>query len=129
MVPLITFTSTRFDWRNETPNPINPIAGQGPLLWLVEALAPAVAMSAPAPEDWGWYSDVRCEGQGYLLGCAFVGDSEHDEWMLQLHKQRSLVDKLLGRGRMTAEDPLLLRLLEVLRAQPDMCDVVVESGR
>jgi hypothetical protein len=38
MAHLITFTSSQFDVSVETPNPINPIAGEGVLKWLREKL-------------------------------------------------------------------------------------------
>jgi len=38
MVHLITFVTDRFDPARETPNDINPIAGQAVLLWLRERL-------------------------------------------------------------------------------------------
>jgi hypothetical protein len=39
MAHLITFSSTRFDGEAETPNPINPIAGEGVLQWLRDKLS------------------------------------------------------------------------------------------
>jgi hypothetical protein len=41
MVHLVTFTSSQFDVAAETPNPINPIAGEGVLNWLREKLRSA----------------------------------------------------------------------------------------
>lgn len=54
MAHVFTFRSARFDTAAETPNPINPIAGQSVLLWLGEQLrgSPYTA-TTPAAEDWG----------------------------------------------------------------------------
>jgi hypothetical protein len=36
MAHVMTFRSSKFDIATETPNPINPIAGESLLLWLCE---------------------------------------------------------------------------------------------
>ena len=60
MTHLISFSSTRFDVTKETPNPINPLAGESLLLWLREKLSGGMyEVTAPAPEDWGWYVYVK----------------------------------------------------------------------
>jgi len=43
MAHVVSFRTSKFDVRTETPNPINPIAGQGVLRWLRLELAKAVA--------------------------------------------------------------------------------------
>lgn len=41
MAHVISFCTARFDTQKETPNPINPIAGQSVLNWLRDELANA----------------------------------------------------------------------------------------
>ena len=73
MTLVVRFNTTMFDVSRERPNPINPIPGESLLLWLkAHATTP---VSAPEPEDWGWYADVVWEGRAYLLGRAkMTGD-------------------------------------------------------
>jgi len=56
---VVSFRSSKFDVSAETPNPINPIAGQSVLTWLRGELAKAhYTATEPGTEDWGWYIDV-----------------------------------------------------------------------
>jgi len=99
MAHVITFRSSRFDTAAETPNPINPIAGESVLSWLSEGLASAYEVTAPATEDWGWYVGVTGAGAAYLVGAsAEPGEPGASvEWTVQIHRHRSLRDKLTGR--------------------------------
>ena len=102
---VIRFTTSSFDVAKERPNPINPIAGESLLLWLREKARPRFDVSEPDAEDWGWYSSVTCNGRHYMLGAsASDEESGEREWVLQIVKQRSLVEKLLGREHMRADD-------------------------
>jgi hypothetical protein len=75
MVHLITFVTDRFDPARETPNDINPIAGQAVLLWLRERLQPlGYDTTLPAMEDWGWYVGSDSGASSYLVGAS--GDPE-----------------------------------------------------
>src|ERR1051325_3168468 len=68
MAHVITFRSSRFDTAAETPNPINPIAGESVLSWLSEGLASAYEVTAPATEDWGGYGGgTGGEGRGRVV--------------------------------------------------------------
>jgi hypothetical protein len=62
-------------------------------------------VSSPAPEDWGWYSDVKWDGRSYMLGSSASPQGDGDyEWVIQVVKWRSFKEKLLGRAGMTADD-------------------------
>lgn len=118
---VISFKTTRFDLGAEPLNSINPIWGSSVLVWLRAALAPRVSMTEPDEEDWGWYSYATLEGRDYLLGSQALGRPEDPppvEFVVQLWKQRSLTEKLFGRSRMAADDPLSALVLGELRAQP-----------
>ena len=108
MARVFRFSTTVFDVAKERPNPINPIPGESLLLWLIEkSKGSAVAISAPDAEDWGWYSVAEWKGRKYLLG-ASASDEEEDggqrEWVLQIDKQRSVTERLLGRAAMSQDD-------------------------
>ncbi|MCP3928884.1 MAG: hypothetical protein GY705_07270, partial [Bacteroidetes bacterium] len=59
-------------------------------------------------EDWGWYSYATLNGQKYLLGYIAIPGNKNDnfsEIIIQIHKERKLMDKLLGKNKMLNDDP------------------------
>ena len=129
MPHLITFQTDKFDPRAERENPINPIAGEAVLNWLRERLAPALALSDPEPEDWGWCSSVTCGDLVYLVGASADLDQEPPiEWAVQVHKRRSLVDKLMGRNRHEPDDPLTAAIRSAIESERDFHDISVDTA-
>jgi hypothetical protein len=130
MAHVITFSTGMFDISKEEPNPINPIAGQAVLKWIRGKLAGSgYTASEPATEDWGWFVGVEGNGSSYLVGAS--GEPERPapdmDWTLQIHKSRSFKDKLTGRNKMTADDPLAALLVRIVRDEPAFRDVAVED--
>ena len=71
MAHVVSFSTGKFDVSTETPNPINPIAGQSILKWLRAELAKAqYTATEPDTEDWGWYIDVTGNDGSYLVGAS-----------------------------------------------------------
>ena len=131
MAHVITFSTKKFDVSKETPNPINPIAGQSVLRWLREELAKSDCKSTePDTEDWGWYIEVEAAGASYLVGASADAESSSEpvEWTVQIHKIRSLKEKLLGRNKMTPDDPFSAMLESIVRADTTMEDVSVDRN-
>jgi hypothetical protein len=129
MAHLISFKTSRFDVRTETPNPINPIAGQSVLAWLRPQLDEAGYQSTePDAEDWGWYMDVQGASGSYLVGAsADAGPDEREvEWVVQVHRHRSLTDKMFGRNVMADDDPLVSVIEGIVRADSQLADINVE---
>ena len=129
MAHVVSFRTTRFDAAAETPNPINPIAGESVLTWLRAELAKAgYATTEPSAEDWGWYMDVKRDADAYLVGASADpdGTAASLEWFVQVHKHRSLKDKLLGRNKMTVDDPLSALIERVVRGDSQIEDVHVD---
>ena len=131
MAHLVTFTTTRFDPASEPANPINPIAGHAVLAWLRDGLVRAgYRTGEPDTEDWGWYMDVADGAGSYLVGAS--GDGEADgsaiEWVVQIHRHRSLMDRLLGRNPLLSEDPLLACIERIVRAEPSVTNVIVDRN-
>ena len=129
MVHLVGFRTSRFDVSTETPNPINPIAGQSVLGWLRGELEKAQYSSTePATEDWGWYIDVKGADGSYLVGASaeVEGSTKDVEWIIQVDKHRTLKDKLLGRNKLAADDPLVALIERLVRADPEIADVSVD---
>ena len=130
MAHVISFRTARFDVSKETPNPINPIAGEGVLNWLRPELERAhYRTTAPSTEDWGWYMDVEGGGASYLVGASADAEDPNPErdWTVQVHKQRSLKDKLLGRGKMTPDDPLSTLIERIVREDGSIVQVEVDQ--
>ena len=134
MAHVISFQTSLFDPRKERPNPVNPIAGESVLVWIREnVLAPPYESTDPDAEDWGWYIDVPIPGSSYLVGaCALVEeDSEPQgdiEWLVQVEKKRSLLEKLLGRNKMAVDDPLVTKLVSALKGAGTFTNVQVETN-
>ena len=126
MHPVIHFQSRAFDIAAEPENPINPIPGSSLLDWLRSQIP---SMSEPAPEDWGWYSDLTHNGKNYLVGsCAHESSDGNHEWVLQIDKSRSLKEKMFGQAKMSTDDPLFSLVYGLIQQEPGFTDVTVESG-
>lgn len=130
MAHLITFATTKFDISKEEPNDINPIAGQGLLKWLGTKLGSAgYKTTEPETEDWGWYIDVEGNTGTYMIGAS--GEAERPapdvDWTVQIHKSRSLKDKLTGQNKQAADDPLTALIERFVRAETDFRDIHVEQ--
>jgi hypothetical protein len=119
MTSVVRFNTSKFNVAAEKPNPINPIAGQSLLLWLHEAALPRIDVTEPEPEDWGWYSFATWDGRTYTLGSSASEEQNgKHEWVLQVVKQRTLVEKVLGRDRMQKDDGLASFVLQLLQQEP-----------
>ena len=131
MAHLITFGSTKFDVTTETPNPVNPIAGESVLQWLREKLSDSpYEATVPATEDWGWYVYVKGAGASYLVGASADArePSRNIDWTVQIHKQRSLKDKITGANKLTADDPLSVLIERIIRAETDISGIEVDRS-
>lgn len=129
MAHVITFTSSRFDIASEPPNPINPIGGHSVLAWLRGELDRAGWRTTdPDAEDWGWYIDAVGDDGTYLVGASADAHepTARVEWTIQVHKPRSLKDKLTGANKMMPDDPLSALIERTLRADPATTTVEVD---
>lgn len=119
MTRVITFSSARFDVSDETPNPINPIFGERLLAFVADATRSlGWEVTPPAPEDWGWYVDVSRGSDAYMVGAsgeAEDGETEID-WTIQIHKRRTIVDRLTRRNRFEDGDALVTAIESALLA-------------
>jgi hypothetical protein len=127
MHPVVTFWTDKFDVSREDENPINPIPGQSLLHWLRDRVGEEMAFQEPDTEDWGWYSTVAWKGRAYLLG-AMAAEREAGgcDWVFQVDKHRTLMEKLLGREKMTHQDECFRFFLSMLENEPEFHDVTVE---
>jgi hypothetical protein len=128
MAIVIRFVTDKFDVSKERVNPINPIPGESLLLWLKSRVNPPQSFSHPEPEDWGWYSYMDINGRTYLIGCsASEEESEEREWVLQIEKQRSVVEKVLGKEKMLPDDDCLLAIKALLEGETRFEGIHVEA--
>jgi hypothetical protein len=129
MAHVISFRTARFDVKAETPNSINPIAGQSVLRWLRTELAKAgYTATEPVTEDWGWYVDVTGKDGSYLVGASADADGSTPdvEWIVQVHRHRSMSDKLFGRNTMAVDDPLVALIERIVRGDAQISEVSVD---
>ncbi|KAB7765910.1 MULTISPECIES: hypothetical protein [unclassified Xanthomonas] len=127
MHPVIHFRSRLLEVSAEPENPINPIRGSSLLDWLRVRVGDAMVLSEPDPEDWGWASEAECQGRTYLVGAYAEEEVDGNHtWMLQIEKERSVWERLLGRHAMRDDDPCFARLHALIAAEPRFTDVVVE---
>lgn len=67
-------------------------------------------------------------GASYLVGASADADSSSPdiEWIVQVHRNRSLKDKLLGRNLMTPDDALSNLIEHIVRSKTAIRDVSVD---
>lgn len=127
----ISFTTRKFDATKETPNPINPIAGESVLGWIRNELSKTGwDVSEPDAEDWGWYMIAQRSGSSYLVGASgeIANDTPPTEWIVQIHKQRTFIQKLTGKSKMTDSDPLSSEIEALIRRGGEFKNVDVERS-
>ena len=130
MAHVISFRTALFDVSAETPNPINPLAGESAVRWVREKLAHTqYRASAPSTEDWGLYIDVDGNGASYLVGANTDAENPalERDWVIQVHKHRSLTDRLLGRNKMGPDDPLFALIENIVRTDEAFRQVSFEK--
>lgn len=127
----IYFKTSLFDVSKEKENPINPIYGLSLLQWLIKELTGKLAISKPKAEDWGWCSELEYEGNRYLIGSSVFFEQGDDptaelEWVFQVDKHRSFIEKLLGKNKMKTTDSCLSFFKELFEKHPDIKEVKIE---
>jgi hypothetical protein len=73
-------------------------------------------------EDWGWELRAEDDGKRYYVGVGGNSDdgtSDLGEWRIILEKPRSIRDRLMGRGKIGADDRMVKLVEEILAGQPD----------
>ncbi|MCE3602188.1 hypothetical protein LXA47_00985 [Massilia sp. P8910] len=99
--------------------------------WLVSAFrAVGVEAEVLCMEDFGWANTVRFGGSSYFV-C--VGGYSHQdssrpnygEWGVLLERRRTLIQKILGKNKMSATDPLV-RIVEQILIDEGFADATIE---
>ncbi|TMS80262.1 MULTISPECIES: hypothetical protein [unclassified Pseudoalteromonas] len=127
----ISFKTSKFNVSNENKNPINPIYGESLLKWLKLELNSSHEITEPDAEDWGWYSNIIWNDREYILGASTFykdGDDPNSEleWIFQIDKQRSFIEKLLGKEKISRSDECVLFFKSKLEAESDINSLAFE---
>jgi hypothetical protein len=131
--PDILFRTRIFNLSKVGEHFINPCCfGEDLAAWLRSRLANKnVEAGTPYQEDWGWEMPVTMEGASYYLGVSGNADepgSDEGEWRIIVSKRRSIWERLAGKETITAEDPLLKLIEQILSGEPAITNVYRETG-
>ena len=140
MKHIITFRTDKFNPSTEDKNLSNPYAGQSVLTWLRTTVFPTdFQCTIPDYEDWGWYMDVINADLKYRVGASCfweqgapekgAPEKPDQEWLIQVVKERSLVDSILSRNKMTHDDSVAAIIVEALRCENSINDIEIEFIR
>jgi hypothetical protein len=85
------------------------------------------------PEAEGWEMEVQHSGTIYLIcasGTRCEGAESQNEglWRITVTKRRSILDRALGKNRMSKTDPLLWMIESALQAESDISNVRREAS-
>ena len=126
----IRFYSDKFDLKNEVENSINPINGISVGEWLHPLVEREnIVVSSIAEEDWGWYSYATLHEQTYLVGYAAIPDDHHEnhaEVIIQIHKKRTLFEKILGKNKLQQDDSLVKVISAIAKNTKEFKDIIEE---
>lgn len=119
----VTGKTERFNLSAVGPDFINDCCfGEDFSRWIASALAEAgVDAGVICMEDFGWANQAEHQGVSYLMCVAGNSDGDpgrpdYGEWHVMLERHRSLMDKLLGKNKTSASDPIVGIVAQVLRA-------------
>jgi hypothetical protein len=127
MHPILRFKTALLNAEQERSNPINPIHGESLLAWLAKHWKGDVPISEALPEDWGWYAFARWSGRRYMLGssCSEAEKGER-EWVLQVVKQRTLIERILRREKPLSADACVNEIKRLLESEPAFREITQE---
>jgi hypothetical protein len=129
----ILFTTNRFNLSVVKQHFINPCCfGEDLAAWLRQKLTEkGVNVSQPGQEDWGWYLKTRLEETSYFLAMSGNPDqprTDLGEWRVIVERNRTVWQRLRGRGKIDSRDRMTELIEEILRTQNDCGNVHRESS-
>jgi hypothetical protein len=89
--------------------------------WLVPALAAhGVEADVVCMEDFGWTNSASHAGASYLVcvsgnGAGDASRPDYGQWHVMIERDRTLMQKILGRNRLSATDPVVQKVAQILR--------------
>jgi len=127
MAALIEFETSKFDLSSEPENEFNPIHGQSILLWIMENCPDVSFVGQPNTEDWGWYIDAITNERRYMVGASANWDNTKVAWcVVQIEKQRSLIEKIFRKEKMHSQDALVQKISKLFLHDSNFQNVVFE---
>ncbi|MBE3818624.1 hypothetical protein HJ176_07690 [Vibrio parahaemolyticus] len=128
---VFSFKTSMFNVTTENKNPINPIYGESLLKWLRQEVGSEFAISEPEVEDWGWCCYIFWGNRQYMLGASTYYEEGDDptieqEWIFQIAKHRTLMEKLLRKEKISSQDECVLFFKSKFEAEPRINSIVIE---
>lgn len=126
----IVFETPRFNVSEPRENRF----GLDVLEWLSPKLGShGVQTQRKYPEIEGWEMEVEHSGTTYLISASGTrregGSSQNDGlWRITVTKRRTILDRALGKNRMSKTDPLLWMIESALHAETDISNVRREAS-
>ena len=124
---LIEFKSTHFQAEPMPTNPIDQTAGGYSVgNWALNALGEiGCSTSSLEPNKWGWYINCSHLDRDYYI--EFYQHVENrDQFTIQIRNKRTVVERLLGKARITAEDSVPNGLIAALKSTDLVTEVECE---
>ena len=122
MIVHITCKTDRFNLSVVGSDFINDCCfGEDFSLWLTKALTAAgVHAVIGSMEDFGWANYAEYQSVSYLLCVGGNSDGEisrlnYGEWNVMLERNRTIMQTLLGKNKTSVSDPIVSKVVEVLR--------------
>jgi hypothetical protein len=123
----ILFKTSRFNLSRVSEHFINPCCfGEDLAAWLQIKLANNGAEAGmPGQEDWGWYLQVKYDGNAYFLGISGNGEENSTnvnagKWRIIVKKNLSIWQRISGMGTITVKDGMFALIEKILRGEPDI---------
>ena len=126
----IVFETPRF----HVTEPKQGLLGEDVLRWLSGKLELHGAQTVKTySRRWGWEMEVRHNVTTYLIGAGGHlrenSTSPNDgSWRITVTKRRSILDRALGKNRMSKTDPLVWLIESALHAETDITNVRREAS-
>ncbi|NHZ97596.1 hypothetical protein [Massilia sp. CCM 8734] len=132
MIVSVTCSTDRFNLSVVGDDVINECSyGEDFSRWLVASLeSQAVEANVVCMEGFGWANTAKEAGNSYLMYVGGVADGGPDhpnrgQWRVMLERNRTLMDKILGKNMISPEDPLVKRVVQILTSA-GFSQVVIE---
>jgi hypothetical protein len=126
----IVFETPRFN----LTEPKQGSLGEDVLRWLSGKLELHGAQTVKVyPQRWGWEMGVRHNVTTYVIGASGRrrGNStapDDGSWRITVTKRRSILDRALGKNKMSKTDPLVWLIESALNAEIDITNVRREAS-
>ena len=126
----IVFETPRFS----LAEPKGGSLGEDVLRWLSGKLELHGAQTVKVySQRWGWEMDVRHNVTTYLIGASGRRREnptapDDGSWRITVTKRRSIIDRALGKNKMSKTDPLVWLIESALNAETDITNVRREAS-